>query len=156
VNRFTISIAVVVVVVGLLFYQAFQKGTSLYVLPSQLAEKSSADPNAKMSRIRVIGKVSSDPVNYEVEPEIKLEFTIHDPDNSAGLVPVVYKGIKPDMFAVGRDVIIDGEFANGHLVASKLLTQCPSKYEPPDPSVIRDHGPDMSAHNGSSSDSPHG
>lgn len=48
-------------------------------------------------------------------------------------VPVVYQGLRPDMFAVGRDVIIDGEFKDGVVFASSLLTQCPSKYEAPSP-----------------------
>ena len=37
------------------------------------------------------------------------------------------------MFTAGRDVIIDGEYKDGVLQAQKLLTQCPSKYEPPSP-----------------------
>ena len=48
-------------------------------------------------------------------------------------VPVIYRGLRPDMFTAGRDVIIDGSFENGTVVASSLLTQCPSKYEAPSP-----------------------
>jgi cytochrome c-type biogenesis protein CcmE len=75
------------------------------------------------------------PIDYKVEPAIELKFSIEDPGNKpdkrAGVVPVVYAGIKPDMFAPGRDVIIDGDFDGSVLTATKLLTQCPSKYEPP-------------------------
>ena len=55
------------------------------------------------------------------------------PENiqSLGAIPVTYKKLKPDMFAAGRDVIIDGNFINGKVEALNLLTQCPSKYEPP-------------------------
>lgn len=48
-------------------------------------------------------------------------------------VPVLYQGLRPDMFSAGRDVIIDGEYRDGVVVASTLLTQCPSKYEAPSP-----------------------
>jgi cytochrome c-type biogenesis protein CcmE len=48
-------------------------------------------------------------------------------------VPVVYQGLRPDMFSAGRDVIIDGEYRDGLVIASTLLTQCPSKYEAPSP-----------------------
>ena len=53
--------------------------------------------------------------------------------NSSAPIPVVYRGLRPDMFTSGRDVIIDGEFRDGVLTASSLLTQCPSKYEAPSP-----------------------
>lgn len=48
-------------------------------------------------------------------------------------VPVLYQGLRPDMFSAGRDVIIDGEYRDGVVIASTLLTQCPSKYEAPSP-----------------------
>lgn len=155
-NKFTASILVVLVVVGFLLFKAFKQGTSLYIMPSQLAKDSAADPAVKMSRIRVIGRVSTDPVKYEVEPEIKLEFSIHDPEENAGVVPVVYRGIKPDMFAAGRDVIIDGDFVDGELIATKLLTQCPSKYEPPEPGQAKSRDQAMNADTFSASDTPRG
>jgi cytochrome c-type biogenesis protein CcmE len=45
-------------------------------------------------------------------------------------VPVVYTGVVPDMFAEGRDVIIEGRYVDGVLRAQTIMTSCPSKYEP--------------------------
>ena len=47
-------------------------------------------------------------------------------------VPVVYVGSVPDLFKVGREVMLKGELANGTFVAEKdsLVTKCPSKYSP--------------------------
>jgi cytochrome c-type biogenesis protein CcmE len=47
-------------------------------------------------------------------------------------VPVVYKGTVPDLFATGRDVVVDGRLRNGVFVAvpNTLVTKCPSKYSP--------------------------
>ena len=42
---------------------------------------------------------------------------------------VRYNGILPDMFAEGRDVIVEGTVQDGVFHASTLLTTCPSKYE---------------------------
>jgi cytochrome c-type biogenesis protein CcmE len=56
----------------------------------------------------------------------------------AAPVRVLYRNTKPDMFAPGRDVIIDGSFDGEKLVASRLLTQCPSKYEPAEPGKASD------------------
>lgn len=82
-------------------------------------------------RIRVGGKVSNKDIVYEVEPEFSLRFFVEDKESPKLSVPVVYKGIRPDMFEVGREVLLDGDFENGTFFANQLLTQCPSKYEPP-------------------------
>lgn len=116
-----------------LVFRATQEAASLVLLPSDLLQHRSE----ALKRIRVGGRVAALPVDYNIEPEVELKFFIHDPGAASSdanqAVPVVYKGIKPDMFAPGRDVIIDGEFSQGTLKAGKLLTQCPSKYEPPSP-----------------------
>ncbi|MEW6272934.1 MAG: cytochrome c maturation protein CcmE, partial [Thermodesulfobacteriota bacterium] len=44
-------------------------------------------------------------------------------------LPVRYNGIRPDMFADGRDVIVEGKVESGVFHAKTLLTTCPSKYE---------------------------
>ena len=119
---------------SLIVFQATRESSSLVKLPSELAP---LGKGTSVNRIRVAGKVMVDTINYEVQPELSLTFSISDPGKSGVStpsvvgIPVVYKGIKPDMFAPGRDVIVDGDFLDGTLVASKLLTQCPSKYEPP-------------------------
>ena len=131
-NKLFLSIIAVVVAIAVaLVFQASQVGTSTVMLPSVL----STQTNSNLQRIRVAGRVAAGEVDYKVEPAIELKFTIEDPgsnqDKHPGTIKVVYPGIKPDMFATGRDVIIDGDFNGGVLLASKLLTQCPSKYEPP-------------------------
>lgn len=133
-NRTFLSIVVVIAALAaFLVLQATNESSSEVMIPSQL---SAADPSIKRSRIRVGGKVAELPVAYQVEPTFLLSFSIIDPGKGgdvANAVPVVYAGIKPDMFASGRDIIIDGNFENGTLTAVKLMTQCPSKYEPPSP-----------------------
>ena len=155
-------IGVFVIAVALLLFQAKQTTISTMRMPSELAALPAGE---RMERVRVAGRVSALPINYETVREdgaasiLKLSFTIQDPPANkgtntttesqpptlsgtvpqisepppGGTVPVVFNGVRPDMFAPGRDVIIDGNFANGTLEATKLLTQCPSKYEPPDP-----------------------
>ena len=127
-NRiFLLILLSVATIAGILLVQAMKQGTSRVVLPSVLVE------GPDQSRIRVAGRVTSDPIVYEVEPRFKLAFHISDPGTAASStrLPVVYFGVKPDMFNSGRDVIIDGNLTGGVLEATKLLTQCPSKYEPP-------------------------
>src|SRR5690606_19121203 len=124
-----------VVIAGRLLFQASQTATATVYVPSQL---SAQGQDVVLRRVRLGGKVADLPVQYVVEPEFELRFMIEDsvpegesPAESVARVPVVYRGVKPDMFAPGRDVILDGEYVHGEFVASSLLTQCPSKYEPP-------------------------
>jgi len=38
---------------------------------------------------------------------------------------------KPDMFAPGRDVIVEGRIGRDRVIhATQVLTSCPSKYQP--------------------------
>ena len=133
-NRIFISIVVAVVLIGgLMVFQATQADSTAVVLPSDLVV---AGAPSSRPRIRVAGRVSKAEVKYSVTPKFELTFSIDNPGTPAseqGLVKVIYQGIKPDMFATGRDVIIDGNFNSGTLEATKLLTQCPSKYEAPKP-----------------------
>lgn len=145
-NRVFTSIIVVVVVVGaLMVYQATRISVRAVLLPSEiLGSKAGSD----LSRIKVGGRVSSDPITYLLDPSLELSFSIIDPAPTKSdqrkstvietthpmpSVKVIYNGLKPDMFAAGRDVIIEGEYKDGVLIAHELLTQCPSKYEPPKP-----------------------
>jgi len=130
-GRIFISLVVVfVVVAGVLVYQATKGTSSLVLLPSELLGQAAAE--SSLARIRVAGKVV-EPVSYQTQPELVLSFSVEDPKNPKGVVPVTYKGLKPDMFAAGRDVIIDGDYQNGRIEAATLQTQCPSKYEPAAP-----------------------
>ena len=127
--RIASIIILFIAVIGFLMLQAMGTGTSQVLLPSEVLAL-----ERPLKRIRVAGRVSSKEVRYQVEPEFKLEFEIYDPEGQEGTtLPVTYAGIKPDMFASGRDVIIDGEISGNTLTANQLLTQCPSKYEPPTP-----------------------
>ncbi len=129
-SRFLSLILVIAAVAGGLIYQGTKTSASLVFEPSDLIAKGA---NASQDRIRVGGKVAKQGIVYQLQPEIILSFRVENLKDPIGSIPVIYKGLKPDMFAEGRDVIIDGDLEGGTLNATKLLTQCPSKYEPPVP-----------------------
>ena len=124
----------------LLFVQASRKGLSVVVTPDELLE----NQDTNRQRIRVAGKVATGSIQYVVEPKMLLSFSITTPGEATEgvAVPVKYHGLKPDMFQAGRDVIIDGDFTDGTLHAATLLTQCPSKYEAPDPAAMVKESPE--------------
>jgi cytochrome c-type biogenesis protein CcmE len=159
-KKFVILVLIMAFVAIGLMVQATQSGTSHVYSPTEIAAQ---PVGASLPRLRVVGRVSgAAEIFYQTEPHIELRFAIVDPppkkaadgsdpkvttENASPVVdasvaaaaevgkpvPVVYRGLRPDMFTAGRDVIIDGSLENGTVVASSLLTQCPSKYEAPSP-----------------------
>ena len=78
--------------------------------------------------VRVAGRVRADSIHMNSDTR-ELRFTLDDMQGN-GSVEVHYAGLVPDMFAEGRDVIIEGRFVDGTLQAQQVMTSCPSKYEP--------------------------
>jgi cytochrome c-type biogenesis protein CcmE len=58
----------------------------------------------------------------------QLDFELARQDGS-GAVPVAFQGILPDMFAEGREVVVEGHDEGGVFRARQVMTSCPSKYE---------------------------
>ena len=127
-NKVFLSIVIgAVICLSLLLFQAGRTGVSNVLLPSELV----AHGGQALKRIRLAGRVADAEIKYEIEPELLLQFSLQDPNQTGPMVLVKYKGLRPDMFAVGRDVILDGNWQDNLFVAQKMMTQCPSKYEPP-------------------------
>jgi cytochrome c-type biogenesis protein CcmE len=76
--------------------------------------------------LRVSGKVKPGTIRKSVDHRV-YDFKVTD---GKATLPVHFKGIVPDLFRDGADVIVEGKFRrDGVLVASKVMTACPSKYE---------------------------
>ncbi|RME59163.1 MAG: cytochrome c maturation protein CcmE [Candidatus Dadabacteria bacterium] len=130
-NFFLVSVLATFFIVVFLVYFALQGRASVVLTPSALKALVDKGGEKEVLRVRLAGRVLSEGLNYQLKPEVKLKFFVTDPVNSLVKIPVVYKDVKPDMFAAGRDVIIEGDYRNGTFYAAQLLTKCPSKYEPP-------------------------
>ena len=95
--------------------------------PSELASKTG--PVSLVGE--VVGKPKGD-ANAD-----GLIFRLRDvKDPASPTVLVVYKGSVPDLFAPGRDLVVEGELRNGTFVATPgtMVTKCPSKYTAVKPS----------------------
>lgn len=126
-GRIFVTLVVLFLIVGsALVFQATKGTSSLVLMPSELLTQA---PTGNLARIRIGGRVV-DPISYQTDPQMILSFAVKDPKGTEQVIPVVYAGLKPDMFAAGRDVLIDGDYVDGVIKAAKLQTQCPSKYEP--------------------------
>ncbi len=87
--------------------------------PSELAQQD--------GRVQLGGTVVG-PVRGDARGE-GLRFTLRDVKGS-GTVNVLYTGSVPDLFRVGREVMVTGKVDRGTFAAERdsLVTKCPSKY----------------------------
>jgi cytochrome c-type biogenesis protein CcmE len=101
------------------------KSTGLqYMSVSELAQLTQPP---KADGFRLDGQIAPGTVDYDQRiPALKFQMT----DGNAHIA-VVYDGLKPDAFADGREVVVEGTYDHTArtLHASKLVTKCPSKYE---------------------------
>ncbi len=76
---------------------------------------------------QVVGPVSGDAHTAPMRFHLK-DIT----DKNAVRVLVSYRGSVPDLFKVGRHVVVEGTLREGVFVANRdsLTTKCPSKYAP--------------------------
>ena len=115
-QRLIALLGVVVVLGAALVYTSFSASTEASS-PSQVKPGRSYEVTGKV----VPGSISK---TGDV-----LRFRIRDRDGTAS-VPVAYRGVVPDPFRDGREVIVSGELKGGTFVAERdsLVTKCPSKF----------------------------
>jgi cytochrome c-type biogenesis protein CcmE len=71
----------------------------------------------------VRGDAHSAPMRFQLE-----DVAGHSPER----VLVSYRGSVPDLFKVGRHIVVSGRYRDGVFVSDRnsLVTKCPSKYAP--------------------------
>ena len=117
--RLVIALSVAAALAVFLLYTSIAGGGTTTVLPSQLPGHA-----GKVQLVgTVVGPTAGDPHGAG------LRFRMRDV-NGRTSVPVVYTGSVPDLFKVGRNVVVDGRMDRGtfQAVPDTLLTKCPSKY----------------------------
>ena len=117
-----------VLLAGAISYLIYSAASSTSVYYLTLAEFMPQREALADEGVRVAGRVGANSVNWNAAT-LDLKFKLANFEDNDG-VPVAYNGVLPDMFAEGRDVIVEGTYAHdGSFHARTLLTACPSKYE---------------------------
>jgi cytochrome c-type biogenesis protein CcmE len=119
--RLVIALSVAAILAVFLLYTSIAGGGTPSVKPSELAGRGERVTLAG----RVVGPVSGD------SHTSGLRFGMRDPGGKGPTtIRVLYKGSKPDLFKVGRDLVVEGNLRNGTFVAvpGSMITKCPSKY----------------------------
>ncbi len=120
-----IALSVAAVLAVFIVYTAVAGAGTPQLQPSELALHSGGD-------VMLVGKVVG-PVTGDSHTAIGKHFVLRDvTGHKSTHVSVVYKGTVPDLFRVGREVVVEGTLRNGTFVAKRdtLSTKCPSKYAP--------------------------
>lgn len=124
-RRLKLSIAGVVILlaVGYLISTSLQNNAVYYLTVSELQR---AGASVEGQPIRVAGNVV--PGSIQREPgSFIVQFEIAD---ASGRLPITYKGVVPDIFGPGIEVVVEGKYpGTGTFAASTLLAKCPSKFE---------------------------
>jgi cytochrome c-type biogenesis protein CcmE len=124
--KFVVGIAIIVTAVAVLVYSAVDQ-TKMYMVT--VAEYLGNRDAYAGTTVRVAGRVRADTMQYDAGTH-ELRFTLDDMQGH-GAIPVRYSGLLPDMFAEGRDVVVEGPHNTGDTFeADTVLTSCPSKYAP--------------------------
>ncbi len=125
-RRFIIGACIITAAVAYLVYTGIRETSVYYLTIDEFLVRREAVAN---EGIRVAGRVGVESVAWNPST-LDLRFRLASFDKPGEGVDVVYNGILPDMFAEGRDVIVEGTYTPaGALHARTLLTSCPSKYE---------------------------
>ncbi|HTS72734.1 MAG TPA: cytochrome c maturation protein CcmE [Gaiellaceae bacterium] len=122
--RLVLALSVAGVLAVFLVYVSIAGGRTPQLAPSQL--------QGHQGKVSLVGRVVG-PVHGEGYSRSGLRFGIVDIGKNAGMaVPVTYHGSVPDLFKVGRHIVVDGTYRHGVFVAKRdtLVTKCPSKYSP--------------------------
>jgi len=120
-----IIVATSVIVASVAFLVVTAMGnTAVYYLT--VSELRAAGPSVYNQPVRVAGNVV--PGSIQRDPTTLLvHFQAAD---ASGSIPVIYKGVLPDIFADNVEVVVEGKYSqDGTFSAGTLLAKCPSKFE---------------------------
>ena len=124
-RRFIVGAALIAAAVSYLVYAGIRT-TSMYYF--ELGEFVARRDGLVGETLRVKGWVKQGSVRWDAHTN-ELGFELATKDGGSP-VPVAYRGIRPDMFSEGREVVVEGRYQQGGLTARQIMTSCPSKYEP--------------------------
>jgi len=118
---------VILAAVGYLVFAGLRDTMTYYLTVSEVL----ANPQEVRGEntVRVGGKVTQDSVEWDPK-NLRLDFKIEDMEDSASSLTVSYKGVVPDSFKPGIDVLLEGKYkGEGKFSAAVIMPKCGSKYE---------------------------
>ncbi|HLJ62352.1 MAG TPA: cytochrome c maturation protein CcmE [bacterium] len=124
---FVTGAVAIVLSLAYLVYGGIQQGATYWVTVGELEQRA---PGTATDRVRLGGTVAPGTIRWDAAHR-HLRFVVTDGQHA---LPVTYAGVVPDIFAEGRQVVVEGSLdRSGTFDATTLLAKCPTKYNPADP-----------------------
>lgn len=123
-KRFVVASLILLAALGYMIYSAVASNSEYYLTVSEVL---ALGPQAQQSQVKIGGKLEDGTIAWD-RGSSTVRFTITDGQKT---MHVTYKGVVPDSFQPGADVILDGKVQqDGTFAATTVLAKCASKYEP--------------------------
>lgn len=125
-TKFLIGGALVLSTAGYLMASSIKQTGVYYVTTSELSAHVAADASFHETGVKLGARVVPGTI-VRVPGGKRHEFKVTDGTTT---YPVVYRGIAPDTFTDGVDVVVEGRLGrDGTFHATTLLAKCASRYE---------------------------
>ena len=125
-TKFMIGGALVLGAAGYLMASSIRDTGVYYLTPTELDAKLATDSTLRNVGVKLGARVVPGTIKRDAGGR-EYSFSITD---GARTVPVVYRGLAPDTFTDGVDVVVEGRMgADGTFRATTLLAKCASRYE---------------------------
>jgi cytochrome c-type biogenesis protein CcmE len=122
-TKLVVGLGVIVACLVYLVISGFEGASVYYFTVSELQAKEAMTAG---KRVKVAGKV----VDGSIEQDRGTMEVRFRAEEGGHVIPVLYKGIVPDTFKDGAEVVVEGKRgSDGVFKAEMLLAKCPSKYE---------------------------
>ncbi len=120
-KKFALAIAVFVLGAAYLAFTGARGSMSYYLTVGELLDRG---PALRGASVRLNGRVLPGVAWDQVSG--RLAFTVTD---GTRRVPVAYRGVVPDTFKPGAEVVLEGTYDGQTFTAVRLFAKCPSKFE---------------------------
>lgn len=125
-TKFLIGAGLVLASAGYLMASSINATGVYYVTPTELSARLAADPSLRNVGLKLGARVVPGSIKRAAGGR-EYAFVVTD---GAQSVPVLYRGIAPDTFTDGVDVVVEGRMgSDGTFRATTLLAKCASRYE---------------------------
>ncbi len=123
-TKFLLGGGLIAAVIVYLAIYAGREAVIYFVTPAELqAEGARAQGKAyRLGGMVVRGSLKRDPQN------LQMDFVLTD---GKATLPVVYRGIPPDLFAEGRGAVVEGTYQGGVFRATTIMAKHSEEYRAP-------------------------
>src|SRR5512133_2179162 len=122
-TRFIVAGYILVAALAYMIYSAIASNSEYYLTVSEVQ---AIGPQAQQSQVKIGGKVVDGTISWD-RGSSAVGFDITDGEKQ---MRVAYRGVVPDSFQPGADVILEGKVQqDGSFAATTMLAKCASKYE---------------------------